>query len=140
MWAYVMLTAYLFQRGSPESRDPDGEESRPGEDHDRPRGFRGALHEHSLGFALLVLFLVSFVLHWVNSARDAAETAVDRGQPPPSLLEHLADAQLWFESFQNWQSEFLSTAALVVLGIFLRERLSPESKAVGDLNSKTGSD
>ena len=29
------------------------------------------------------------------------------------------DANLWFESFQNWQSEFMSTAVLVVLSIFL---------------------
>ena len=29
MWAYVMLTAYLFQRGSPESKDPDSNPSRP---------------------------------------------------------------------------------------------------------------
>jgi hypothetical protein len=61
-----------------------------------------------------------------------------RGLPAPSMLEHLGSPQLWFESFQNWQSEFLSTAVLVVLGIFLRERLSPESKGVGEPDSQTG--
>jgi len=140
MWAYVMLTAYMFQRGSPESRDPDDETPRPGEEPGRRRSVEGWLYAHSLGFALLALFLASFVLHWLNSARAEADRALEHGQPAPDLLAYLGDAQLWFESFQNWQSEFLSTAVLVVLGIFLRERLSPESKAVGDPDSKTGTD
>jgi hypothetical protein len=137
MWAYVMLTAYLFQRGSPESRDPDDDEPRSG-DRNEPRSIGQWLYAHSLGLALLALFLVSFLLHWFNSARDAAEQAANRGIQSPTLLTHLGDPQLWFESFQNWQSEFMSTAVLVVLGIFLRERLSPESKAVEESNATTG--
>lgn len=140
MWAYVMLTAYLFQRGSPESRDPDGEETRPGEERGAQKTWLQHLYAHSLGLALLALFLASFTLHWLNSCRAAAEEAIAKGQPAPSALNYLGDAQLWFESFQNWQSEFLSTAVLVVLGIFLRERMSPESKPVGAPNSQTGAD
>ncbi len=138
MWAYVMLTAYLFQRGSPESRDPDGEETRPGEGKRRKKSAVRSLYEHSLGLALLLLFIASFALHWVNSFRKEVEEAAKDGHPAPELLSYLGDPQLWFESFQNWQSEFMSTAVLVVLGIFLRERLSPESKAVGEPNSQTG--
>ena len=138
MWAYVMLTAYLFQRGSPESRDPDGEEERPGEGPGATRRLGDKLYAHSLGLALLALFILSFLLHWTNSTRHAAEKALLNGEPAPTTLQHLGDPQLWFESFQNWQSEFLSTAVLIVLGIFLRERLSPESKAVGEPNQKTG--
>ena len=138
MWAYVMLTAYLFQRGSPESRDPDGEERRPGEGPGAMKTLGDKLYAHSLGISLLALFVLSFLLHWTNSARDAAEKALLKGGQAPTMLEYIGDPQLWFESFQNWQSEFLSTAVLVVLGIFLRERLSPESKAVGEPNSQTG--
>jgi hypothetical protein len=47
-------------------------------------------------------------------------------------------SQFWFESFQNWQSEFLAVAALVVLSIFLRQRGSPESKPVNAPHSHTG--
>jgi hypothetical protein len=47
---------------------------------------------------------------------------------------------LWFESFQNWQSEFLSTAVLVVLSIWLRQKDSPESKPVGASHKKTGTE
>jgi hypothetical protein len=49
-------------------------------------------------------------------------------------MAYLFDAQLWFESLQNWQSEFLSTALLVVLSIFLRHQGSPESKPAGAEN------
>jgi hypothetical protein len=54
------------------------------------------------------------------------------------VVGYLADPQLWFESFQNWQSEFLSTAVLVVLSIFLRQRESPESKPVAAPHRQTG--
>jgi hypothetical protein len=138
MWTFVVLTAYLYQRGSPESRDPDGEEPRPGEEEGAQRSFLQALYAHSLGLALLLLFIASFALHWVNSTRHATEEAAKKGQPPLGMLDHIGDPQLWFESFQNWQSEFMSTAVLIVLGIFLRERRSTESKAVGDPNKKTG--
>ena len=96
------------------------------------------LYSNLLGLALGALFLASFALHWVHSARHAAELAAMHGVPAPGLLEHLAGAQLWFESLQNWQSEFLSTFALVVLGIFLRQRGSPESKPVAAPHGSTG--
>lgn len=150
MWAYVMLTAYLFQRGSPESKDPDADApqdadpSRKRNDPSAPGpvragGLRLRLYSHSLGLALFALFVASFVLHWVNSARAAADQALAHGQMAKSILAYLGDRELWFESFQNWQSEFLSTALIVVLGIWLREKGSPESKAVGDPHAKTGS-
>ncbi len=60
------------------------------------------------------------------------------GRPAESLLHHLFSAQLWYESFQNWQSEFLSTAVLILLGVVLRERGSPESKPVSAPNAQTG--
>lgn len=149
MWVYVMLTAYLFQRGSPESNDPDEEAPQdrdPALDARNPMapwpvrrgGLAAKLYAHSLGAALLALFLASFAVHWLNSARAQAEEALEHGSAPPTLLQHLTEAQFWFESFQNWQSEFLSTAALILLAIVLRERGSPESKPVGAPNSETG--
>ena len=55
-----------------------------------------------------------------------------------SAFAYLGSPQLWFESFQNWQSEFLATAVLVVLSIFLRFRGSPKSKALKDAHGDTG--
>lgn len=137
MAIYVILTAMLFQRGSAESRDPD----EPEHDVGPPR--RGTtlsdwLYEHSLGLALVGLFTASFLLHWQFSVAAANREAVEHGQRVQGSLEYLASPQMWFESFQNWQSEFLSTAVLVVLSIFLRYRGSPESKPVEAKDGETG--
>lgn len=139
MATYVMLTAMLFQRGSAESRDPDApgreNEELPWQDRHPALAW---LYERSLGLALTVLFLASFTLHWWFSVIAANEEAALHGGELKSLLGYLAEPQLWFESFQNWQSEFLSTAVLVVLSIFLRQRGSPESKPVAAEHSDTG--
>lgn len=68
----------------------------------------------------------------------ANQEAALHGRAPQSALGYLSDSQLWFESFQNWQSEFLSTALLVVLSIFLRHRGSPESKPAAAGDHETG--
>jgi hypothetical protein len=148
MSAYVVLTAMLIQRGSAESRDPDdpprdadleAQARKPGAPRMLSAGPAARwLYAHSLGLALFTLFLLSFGLHWWNSADSAAAAALQHGETPPGHLAYLADPQLWFESFQNWQSEFLSTAVLVVLSIWLRQRESPESKAVAAPNDATG--
>ncbi len=141
MSAYVVLTAMLFQRGSAESRDPDN----PDRPHEKvstiARKYGAAiawLYSYSLGIALAVLFVLSFGLHWWASLAASNEEAVRHGGEVQSLTSYLLDSQLWFESFQNWQSEFMSTAVLVVLSIFLRHRGSPESKPAGAANADTG--
>ena len=88
----------------------------------------------------LLLFLVSF-----RPARHRRREAVQRrelalhGGDQIAVPEYMMTAQFWFESFQNWQSEFLSLVAMVVLSIFLRQRGSPESKPVDAPHSQTGS-
>ena len=78
---------------------------------------------------------------WVEEALGAedADLPVALRVRALSALGYLATSQMWFESFQNWQSEFLSIAAVVVLSIFLRQRGSPESKPVSAPHSETGS-
>lgn len=148
MSAFVVLTTFLFQKGSAESEDPDT----PPRDGrldliSRRRGAPAALRKgpaarwlyaHSLGIALLILFVVSFILHWLFSARHAAEEAGLHGAAADTFGQYLTSPQLWFESFQNWQSEFLSTAVLVVLSIWLRQKDSPESKPVTAPHRETG--
>ncbi|WP_380875865.1 membrane protein [Sphingomonas sp. DBB INV C78] len=149
MSAYVVLTAILIQRGSAESRDPDESDLRDDQlelqahKPDAPSILRWgpvwrALYARSLGIVLGLLFLLSFLIHWTQSAKVAAQEALAHGEAAPTTLAFLFDAQLWFESLQNWQSEFLSTAVLVVLSIFLRQRESPESKAVAAPHAQTG--
>jgi len=149
MSAYVIMTVMLFQRGSAESKDPDGdnpEDADPNEkrtDTNTPwpikaGGIWSFVYSYSLGIGLFLLFVASFVLHWLHSVGAANEDAILHGEAIQSAWQYLADPKLWFESFQNWQSEFLSTAILVVFSIVLRHRGSPESKPVADPHSKTG--
>jgi len=147
MSTYVVLTGFLFQRGSSESNDPDkpprAARSTGPKDADSPAlqrtgGLARWIYERSLGLTLFALFLISFVLHWVHSARVASAAALAHREKALGAIEYLADPQLWFESFQNWQSEFLSTAVLVVLSIFLRQKNSPESKPVDAPHRQAG--
>lgn len=147
MSAYVVLTAFLFQRGSAESKDPDEPSPQDADDFKSdpktPLGVRlgsipKTLYSYSLGITLFGLFLLSFAMHVRDSAAAEAAQALLHGGQPPTAWQHLWSAQLWFESFQNWQSEFFSTGLIVVLSIFLRFRGSPESKPVEAPHSETG--
>ncbi|MBA3644442.1 MAG: hypothetical protein H0W59_10300 [Chloroflexia bacterium] len=150
MGLYVLLTVFLFQRGSSESKDPDAKEpvdDDPSAERDRPDapwpvrqgGFALALYQHSLTIALLLLFAVSFIFHAMGGARHFSAEQIAHGGEAVSTLAFLQTAQFWFESFQNWQSEFLSVGVLVILSVYLRQRGSPESKPVAAPHSATGS-
>jgi hypothetical protein len=146
MAAFVIFTAFLRQKGSPESKPLEGDPEREREPRPRPgapwpvrRG--GAvlkLYEHSLFLALLALFVFSFAIHAVAGARAFSEEQVRHGEAAVSALAYLAPSRFWLESFQNWQSEFLSVGVLVLLGVFLRQRGSPESKPVDARHAETG--
>ena len=65
---------------------------------------------------------------------------MEHGEQAVSLMGYVGGPQFWFESFQNWQSEFLSVAVLTLLSIWLRQRSSPESKPVHKAHGDTGSE
>jgi hypothetical protein len=149
MAVYVVLTVFLLQKGSSESKKPDenNPEDEPPQKHreepDAPwpvhrGGLLLRLYSHSLSIALTALFMLSFWLHLAGSTRRTNEEALRHQKPTQTMLDTLVDAEFWYESFQNWQSEFLSIAVLIVLGIFLRERGSPESKPVAAPHAMTG--
>ena len=147
MSSYVLLTIWLRQKGSAESKKLTGEE-----DVDKdPRGSRRkdapwpvrrggwvlGLYENSLSLAFVALFLVSFFLHAVGGTTEFNQEAIAHGSPPVSTATYVSTARFWYESLQNWQSEFLATGAIVFLSVFLRQRGSPESKPVDSPHSET---
>ncbi len=149
MAAYVLLTAFLFERGSSESKDPDSPEvvdedprtarNRPGVPWPVRRG--GAVlvvYNYSLSLALFLLFLISFGLHAAGGAREFSEGQIAHGGEAVSTLGFMRTAEFWFQSFQNWQSEFLAVGSIVVLSIVLRHKGSPESKPVAAPHKQTG--
>ena len=151
MAAYVLLTAAFFQKGSAESKKLDESEAvdrdpRTATDRkDAPGPVRRGgwilrLYENSLSLAFLGLFVVSFVLHAIGGAREYTAEQLQHGGEGVSMLQYAQTARFWFESTQNWQSEFLALLGMVVLSIFLRQRGSPESKPVDAPHSQTGSE
>jgi hypothetical protein len=138
---YVLLTIRLYQIGSSESKRPGVVELVDLDPRDSPQkdkapwpvrqgGLALRLYENSLSIAFAMLFLASFALHGASGAVEFNEDRADHGEAPATTLEYMTSSTFWFESFQNWQSEFLSLAAMVGLSIFLRQRGSPESKPV----------
>ena len=147
MALFVVLTISLYQKGSSESKECEGEEEVDREPSPsrkdapwpvRTGGWILKLYKHSLSLALLLLFLISFAMHLYGSLKDENEQLALKGQPPETLLSYISQARFWFESFQNWQSEFLSVFTIVVLSIFLRQKGSPQSKPVDAPNYETG--
>jgi hypothetical protein len=101
-------------------------------------GLWKTLYGHSLAIAFAMLFIASFALHLDGSWRHELAERAFKGEPAISLSNYLRDAQFWFESFQNWQSEFLAVVALVVLSIWLRQKDCPQSKPLQAPHSQTG--
>jgi hypothetical protein len=149
MGVYVILTVFLFQKGSSESKslsEPDPVDRDPRTHKNkkdapwpvRRGGWVLKLYEHSLSLAFLLLFLGCLLLHAVSGCANYNEELADHGQRTLTALEYLGTSRFWFESLQNWQSEFLAIFSMVVLSIFLRERGSPESKPVDAPHGETG--
>ena len=141
MAMFVLLTVCLRQKGSPESKPMEGEDEvdeDPAEkrgDPDAPwpvrrGGFVLWLYSHSLSIAFAILFLFSFAVHAWGGAREYSQDQLAHGEGGTTMLQYIATTRFWFESFQNWQSEFLSLAAMVYLAVYLREKGSAESKPV----------
>lgn len=147
MALFVVLTISLQQKGSSESKDFDRKEPVDRKPDARRKGApwpvrKGgwwlALYQNSLSIAFTALFLLSFALHFQGSLMDENEKRALKRLPPESLPDYLGDPRFWFESFQNWQSEFLSVFAIVLLSIWLRQKGSPQSKPVDAPYSETG--
>lgn len=151
MALFVILTAFLYQRGSAVSNPPPDEEAgepsrSPQVTEDSPWPLRQplkwvrTLYANSLAVALAALFVFSFWLHAWNGAREFSEEQIQHGQAGVSTVQYLGTSRFWFESFQNWQSEFLSVLVLAVLSIWLRQAGSPESKPLEKPHHRTGAE
>jgi hypothetical protein len=147
MGLYVLLTVWLRQKGSSESKklyeeeDVDAEPDPAKKDAPglvRRGGWALAVYKNSLSLAFFGLFLASVWLHAKGGAEVFSIEQQHDGKAAVSTVEYLATSRFWFESLQNWQSEFLSIVSIVGLSIFLRQHGSPESKPVDAAHSETG--
>lgn len=139
MGLFIVLAVSLRQKGSSESK-PVEEEDEVDKEPDpkkkdapwpvRRGGIWLTLYKNSLAIAFFLLFLLSFILHLYGSWKDYNHHQKIDGEETISIIPYLGHNRFWFESFQNWQSEFLSVAAIIIFTIFLRQKGSPQSKPV----------
>jgi Domain of unknown function (DUF6766) len=148
---YIVLTVWLVQRGSPESKVV-GEEGLESDKRqkvgrfaqpDSPRwagtgGWRTALYSSSLGLVMGAVFLACWLVQSVAGWSAFNQQQLSQLQDPLPWLSYLGSADFWSRSLQNWQSEFLAVGSMAVLSIYLRQRGSPESKPVGSSHDSTG--
>ncbi|MEY8760150.1 DUF6766 family protein [Chryseobacterium tongliaoense] len=145
MMLYVLLTVSLRQKGSSESKSLEEKEDVDKEPVPHPNapwpvkkgGIWLTIYKHSLSIAFAILFIVSFSLHFYGSLKDFNTEQISKNLPPIDARQYLFESRFWFESLQNWQSEFLAVASLVILSIWLREKGSPESKPVDMAHDET---
>jgi len=148
---FILLTVWLVQKGSPESKKPeevglesDGDQQvGPYAGPDAPAwakatGWRRVLLSNSLGLVMGVVFLLSWLAQSVAGVVAFNEERLADLERPVSWAGYLVEPDFWNRTLQNWQSEFLAVASMAVLSIYLRQRGSPESKPVGASHLSTG--
>jgi hypothetical protein len=148
---FILLTVWLIQRGSPESKEPhkagrgSDEEQMVGEHARdssprwaRARGWRLRVYENSLLMVMAAIWLGSWVAQSVTGVAEYNAERLDHQELPVSWAEYLTRADFWEKTLQNWQSEFLAVGSMAILAVYLRQRGSPESKPVGAPHYATG--
>jgi hypothetical protein len=147
---YIVLTVWLVQRGSPESKKP-GEEGTESDAEQqvgrharsdspswaRARGLRLWLYANSLVLVMATMWLASWFGQSVTGWTEYNDDQRAHDEPVVGWTAYLGSARFWESTLQNWQSEFLAVGSMVVFSIYLRQRGSPESKPVGAPHSAT---
>jgi hypothetical protein len=133
----IFFTGFLYQRGSPQSRDPLKAKGKKRENKKAARRFTW-VYRNSLVLAFLSLFACSLVLHVAFGAKAFNEERALTGQPLISVAAFMLTAKFWSATLQTWQAEYLTITLFVVLSAFLRQQGSAESKPVESKNETTG--
>ena len=150
---FILLTVWLVQRGSPESKEPDkagresDEEQRVGRHANesspgwaRARGLKLRIYENSLLIVMVAIWLGSWLAQSITGLAEYNSDRLDHQELPISWGDYLTRADFWEKTLQNWQSEFLAVGSMAILAVFLRQRGSPESKPVGAPHDATGTE
>ena len=148
---YVLLTVWLVQRGSPESKEVDktggesdedqkvGEHAEPGSPRwARIGGVRRKLYENSLVIVMAMIWIATWLSQSLTGVTEYNTDRLDHEEAPVSWAAYLAKPDFWEKTLQNWQSEFLAVGSMAILAVYLRQRGSPESKPVGAPHHATG--
>jgi hypothetical protein len=149
----ILLTVWLLQRGSPESKELD----KPGRESDEDQkvgqyatrrsptwakvaGLRRTLYENSLVLVMGLFWLGTWLAQSITGVAQYNADQLDHHQDPVSWSAYIQTGEFWDNTLQNWQSEFLAVGSMAILAVYLRQRGSPESKPVGAPHTSTGTE
>jgi hypothetical protein len=148
---FILLTVWLLQRGSPESKEMGKAGGESDEDQkigrhagrDSPKwaragGWRTLVYSNSLVIVMGLIWIATWTAQSVAGWTDYASERIDHHLDSVSYLKYLTTANFWERSLQNWQSELLAVGSMAILSVYLRQRGSPESKPVGAPHDATG--
>jgi len=148
---FILLTVWLVQRGSPESKElgKEGVESDKDQQvgrhatEDSPRwaradGLARRIYENSLLLVMGAAWIGTWVAQALTGRVEYNSEQLEHLSEPLSLGQYLGSASFWERTLQNWQSEFLAVGSMAILAVYLRQRGSPESKPVGAAHDATG--
>jgi hypothetical protein len=148
---FIVLTVWLIQRGSPESKELGKEglgsdkDQKVGEhaDEQSPRwaklgGIRRTIYENSLLLVMGAIWIASWFAQSVTGVTEYNAERLDHHESTVSWAEYLTRPDFWEKTLQNWQSEFLAVGSMAILAVYFRQRGSPESKPVGAPHHATG--
>lgn len=146
----ILAAVWFVQQGSPESKKLGSEGLESDNEQligryarsDSPAwaragGWRTRLYSNSLAVVMGTIFLLSWFAQSVAGFSAFAEQQLAGLQDPGTWGEYVLSPEFWGRTLQNWQSEFLAVASMVILAVYLRQRGSPESKPVGAAHSAT---
>jgi hypothetical protein len=148
---FILLTVWLLQRGSPESKEldkagfesdeeqkvgPHAQQNSPG--WAKVEGIRRTLYEHSLVLVMGTFWLGTWLAQSLTGTAQYNSDQLDHQEDPVSWSHYIGTADFWENTLQNWQSEFLAVGSMAILAVYLRQRGSPESKPVGAPHGATG--
>jgi uncharacterized protein (DUF486 family) len=150
---FILGTVWLVQRGSTESKPPGQEGGESDKDqkvgrHAQPDspawakagGLRTLVYSNSLVAVMTAIWLASWFAQLITGRVEYNAEQFDHQQEALSLWQYSGTSDFWNRTLQNWQSEFLAVASMVVFSIWLRQRGSPQSKPVGEPHVSTGAE
>ena len=150
---FILLTVWFIQKGSPESKQPGEEGGQSDEaqcvgEHAKPSsprwasagGWRQKLYENSLVIVMATIWVLTWFAQLVTGRVDYNAEQFDHHEAALSLWQYAGTSDFWDRTLQNWQSEFLAIASMVVFSIWLRQRGSTQSKPVGEPHTSTGAE
>jgi hypothetical protein len=150
---FVLLGVWLIQRGSPESKPPGKEGTESDEEQKlgehagqnsplwaRVGGVRTFLFSNSLLLLMTAIWLGTWFAQSVAGRAAYNADRFSHQQTPVSWVDYLGRPDFWERTLQNWQSEFLAVGSMAIFAVYLRQRGSAQSKAVGAPHGATESD